>query len=156
MKQVLQIWRQVVAKILSKYPDKHFNEKLMVEELEKHKLNIKFALKLHGSEVKRVLILTIKGARGKGTHYSRLPNRSSAPGEVPVSQSGNLARSFGYRARTTELLVFNKARSDKGAPYPAFLNQGTKKMAPRQYFDSTIEAMAILLKNDLANLDWFD
>ena len=109
---------------------------------------------MHGREVTNVLRKSIKSSRGSGVHYKKLPNRSSAPNEHPVSQSGKLLKGFGYRARVNELLIFNKARSDKGAPYPAFLNEGTKKMEPRQYFDSQIEAMALWLKSDLSDFKW--
>lgn len=145
-----------MAKQISKYPDKHFSENLMVKQLAKHEYNIRMALKIHGKEVTTVLRSSIKNSRGSGTHYLRLPNRSSAPNEHPVSQSGKLLKGFGYRTRTNELLVFNRARSKDGAPYPAFLNEGTKKMEPRQYFDSQIEAMAGWLQADLMDFKFVD
>lgn len=138
---------------MAKYPDKHFNEQYMIKELAKHEENIKTALRRHGKIVKDKLTRTIKTSRGSGHHYPNLPNRSSSPGQKPVSQSRKLEKSFHFRARTNELLIYNDARSDKGAPYPAFLNEGTRKMAPRQYFDNTIESAAIFLERDLANIE---
>ncbi len=40
------------------------------------------------------------GSHGTGAHYPRLPNRSSAPGEMPVMQSGQLAS--GVASQRTE------------------------------------------------------
>lgn len=139
----------------SKYPDTHFTEDLMVKHLQAHKDNIRDSLRIHGSDVKKRLVNIVKSSRGTGRKYPQLPNRSSAPGEYPVSQSGKLVKGFGYRARVNELLIYNRARSKTGAPYPAFLNDGTRKMEPRQYFDNTIEAMAGLLEVELQDFDWF-
>ena len=148
MKQALQIWRRQVAS----NPSAHYNQEIMMKEIEKHKDNINLALKVHGPKVTKKLRSTIKGSSGTGRKYSNLPNRSSAPGEIPVSQSGRLLKGFGYRARLNELSVFNKARAKNGAPYPLFLNEGTSKMKPRQYFDNTIESMNMLLYVDLQKL----
>jgi len=147
MKQGFQIWRLAVAN----NPSANYTQEIMIRELEKHKDNIRLALKVHGKKVTVKLKSTIKTARGTGTKYPNLPNRSSAPGEIPVSQSGKLERGFGYKSRVNELLVFNKATSS-GAPYPLFLNEGTSKMKPRQYFDNTIESMNMLLYVDLQNI----
>jgi len=139
--------------VANKYPDKHFNEQYMIKELARHEDNIRIALRKHGKLVTDKLTRTIKNSRGRGVKYPNLPNRSSAPNDKPVSQSGKLEKSFHYRSRKNELLIYNDARSDKGAPYPAFLNQGTKKMAPRQYFDNTIKSAAVFLENDLASIE---
>jgi hypothetical protein len=132
--------------------DPNYHQQIIMKEIKKHEDNIRAALRVHGKKVKTKLTSTIKNARGTGRKYPHLPNRSSAPGEIPVSQSGKLEKSFGYRSRVNELLVYNSARSDRGAPYPLFLNEGTVKMKPRQYFDNTIESMNMLLYNDLQNL----
>ena len=132
-------------------PRANYNQEIMMKEIVKHEENIRMALKVHGKKVTVKLRNTIKAARGTGRKYPNLPNRSSAPGEIPVSQSGKLEKSFGYRARINEMVVFNKARSN-GAPYPLFLNEGTSKMKPRQYFDNTIESMNMLLYVDLQNI----
>ena len=135
-------------------PSARYTEEIMMREIVKHEKNIRIALKIHGKEVQTALQSSIKNARGTGVKYPNLPNRSSAPNEIPVSQSGKLERSFGYKTRVNELLIFNKARSDRGAPYPLFLNEGTSKMKPRRYFDNTISAMSMLLYRDLSNLSF--
>lgn len=129
-----------------------YTHDIILKELKKHEDNIRNALRLHGSDVKKKLTNTIKNARGTGRQYPQLPNRSSADGETPVSQSGKLEKSFGYRASPRELLIYNSARSKTGAPYPLFLNVGTSKMGPRQFFDNTIESMSMLLYRDLMDL----
>ena len=40
------------------------------------------------------------GSHGSGVHYARLPNRSSAEGEMPVMQSGALSEGVGTRDGT--------------------------------------------------------
>ena len=130
----------------------NYHTDIIMKQRRMHEDNIRNALRVHGKEVKDKLTNTIKNARGSGRQYPNLPNRSSAPGEIPVSQSGKLENSFGYRTRVNELLIYNKARSRTGAPYPLFLNTGTRKMEPRQYFDNTIESMAMLLYRDLMDL----
>jgi hypothetical protein len=133
-------------------PSANYSQTIMIKEIKKHKDNIRNALKMHGKKVKTKLTSTIKNARGTGHKYANLPNRSSAPGEIPVSQSGKLERSFGYRARVNELMIYNNARSAGGAPYALFLNEGTRKMKPRQYFDNTIDSMNMMLYSDLQNI----
>ena len=133
-------------------PGANYTVEIIMKQRRRHEDNIRRALRIHGPKVTRKLTNTIKSSRGSGVKYPQLPNRSSAPGEIPVSQSGKLANSFGYITRVNELSIFNKARSKTGAPYPLFLNIGTRKMEPRQYFDNTIEAMAGLLFRDLLDL----
>ncbi len=133
-------------------PGRHYTQDLIMKQIRLHEDNIRDALRVHGKKVKVRLISTIKNARGTGRKYPQLPNRSSAPGEFPVSQFGGLARGFGYRTRVNELLIYNRTRSKTGAPYPLFLNVGTRKMEPRQYFDNTIESMEMLLYRDLMDL----
>lgn len=130
----------------------NYHRDIIMKQRRRHEENIRDSLRIHGKEVKDKLILTIKNSRGTGIKYPQLPNRSSAPGEFPVSQSGKLANSFGYRTRVNELLIYNRTRSKTGAPYPLFLNIGTRKMEPRQYFDNTIESMFMLLYRDLMDL----
>lgn len=132
-------------------PSANYNKTIILKEIRKHEDNIRNALRMHGKKVKTKLESTIKNARGTGRKYANLPNRSSAPGEIPVSQAGKLERNFGYRARTNELMIYNNARSN-GAPYALFLNEGTSKMSSRQYFDNTIESMNMMLYSDLQDI----
>ena len=133
-------------------PGRHYTQDLIMKQHRMHEDNIRDALRVHGKKVKVKLISTIKNSRGTGRKYPQLPNRSSAPNEFPVSQSSRLANNFGYYTRINELLIYNKARSKTGALYPLFLNTGTRKMSPRQYFDNTIESMSMLLYRDLMDL----
>lgn len=78
------------------------------------------------SVVRRARTLLDTGIR-TGRKYSRLPHRSSAPGEMPRSQSGRLSR-----------LMFSKTggidnfRVGNTAAYARFLSDGTKHMKPRK------------------------
>ncbi len=130
----------------------YYHRDIIMKQRRLHEDNIRDSLRVHGKKVKDKLISTIKNSRGTGRKYPQLPNRSSAPGEFPVSQFGGLARGFGYRTRVNELLIYNRTRSKMGAPYPLYLNVGTRKMEPRQYFDNTIDSMHMLLYQDLMDL----
>lgn len=62
-----------------------------------------------------------------GIHWPSLPNRSSAPGETPAYQFGRLdgglvVDAYEYMATVTSY-----------APYSAYLEYGTVKMAPRPF-----------------------
>lgn len=138
-------------KYAGKYPPKHFNRDIVVKDLKKHKDHIRGKLKTHGAEVKKELKKVIETSVGNGRHYSGLPNRSSAAGQPPVDQHGKLANGFRYNSYPLQLKIGNIANNE-GAPYPAFLEDGTKKMAPRPYFVDTIEAYHYKLYRDLH--DW--
>lgn len=56
-----------------------------------------------------------------GIHHPGLPNRSSAPGEPPATQSGELLRHVGYVVSgNTEMEFGDKSQQGK-APYGRFL-----------------------------------
>ena len=75
--------------------------------------------------VKRAAILLSTGIR-TGRKYKNLPNRSSAPGEFPRSQSGRLAKSLYSNASGS--LSFRVGATEKWA---IFLAAGTKIMSAR-------------------------
>jgi hypothetical protein len=71
-----------------------------------------------------------------GRQYPHLPNRSSAPGEPPAPQSKRLQESIAVLSRATpaELAstVGPRPQAFGGfAPYPVFLEFGTRRMKPR-------------------------
>lgn len=133
------------------YPDRHYSNDMMLKHINLHDDNIRIKLKTHGKKVKDKLKLIISTAVGNGRHYNGMPNRSSSSGNPPVSQSGRLESGFSYKSRPLELLIGNSARN-KGAPYPAFLEEGTDHMNARPYFLNTIESMNTLLEQDLQTL----
>ncbi len=70
----------------------------------------------------------IKTGPKTGRKYPTLPNRSSAAGEAPAYQSGNLHRETSYSVRRWNLMIFGgKAR------YAGYLEYGTKYMRPRPH-----------------------
>ncbi len=68
----------------------------------------------------------IQGTR-RGKKYPGLPNRSSAPGEVPKSQSGRLANGVRYEGSGDGIEVTNVVE------YSAYLEQGTRNMKFRPH-----------------------
>lgn len=142
---------KVKAKYAGKYQKAKFTKKIFSDQLVKHQDNIRHSLQSHGREVKAELKKVITTSVGNGVHYPGLPNRSSSPGNTPASQSGKLADSFLYRISPMQLIVANKA-DNQGAPYATFLEEGTKKMEARPYFQCTIESLHYRLYKDLQDL----
>lgn len=112
--------------------------------------NIKNAFSSHGGKVTDALSQLIKGGKRSGRMYIYNGRRyqASAPGEPPASRSGKLANSNKYTARSKELNIFNTA-FNKGAPYPSYLEEGTKKMQARAWFEKTIIRLEPLLYGNL-------
>lgn len=61
-------------------------------------------------------------------------HRASAPGESPASFSGTLARTMRYTVRGTSQVEFGDTVS-----YGAFLEEGTKHIAPRPHIEKTVK-----------------
>lgn len=77
----------------------------MVNTFSKYAASIRAgALTLVEKVADRIIIDTIDSfkARKTGRLYSTLPNRSSAPGETPAFQTGNLAQSITKTSRLTQ------------------------------------------------------
>ncbi|MEM7522565.1 MAG: HK97-gp10 family putative phage morphogenesis protein [Pseudomonadota bacterium] len=55
-------------------------------------------------------------------------HQASAPGQSPAEDTGRLSRSVGYRVRGSRQLAVGAQAS-----YAAFLERGTRKMAPRPF-----------------------
>ena len=119
-----------------------------------HEDSIRKELKDHGKETETELKrVTSTGTRsGRIYMYKGLPYIASAPGEPPAARSGALSNGFRYRTRTNELRVGNVVFSDKNAPYPLFLDTGTKRMESRPYFEVTIKSLHMRLKNNLGKV----
>lgn len=141
----------VKAKYAGKYQPASFHKEILLKQLKKHEDNIRGALKTHGKDVKDELRKVIATSVGNGVHYAGLPNRSSSRDNPPVSQSGQLENMFYYKTSPLLLRIGNKA-NNKGAPYPTFLEEGTKKMGARPYFENTIVSMHYQLQKDLQNI----
>jgi HK97 gp10 family phage protein len=63
-------------------------------------------------------------------------HQASAPGEVPANRTGKLAKSVGYEATGHHTLVFGEE-----AEYAGYLENGTKKMAPRPHLQVAVNEM---------------
>lgn len=125
--------------------------------LRKHNKHIADSLKDHGDKVVKKLehVLSTGTRTGRIYRYNKLPHQASAPGEPPAKMSGLLAESNSFWVKKYRLGIGNKARSKKGAPYPKYLEEGTKKkvgpMKPRPYWISTIESLHDELYKELQN-----
>jgi HK97 gp10 family phage protein len=90
-----------------------------------------------------------------GIQYPDLPNRSSAPGEPPAYQSGRLAESIAVLSRATpaELVSTVGPRPQaftSRAPYPVFLEFGTRRMKPRPFMRPAVAAFRQKIKGAIA------
>lgn len=131
----------------TKYIEEIHNLKI----LKKHTTNILQSFQETGeltTEDLRKKIYT--GSRtGRVYNFRGQKHIASAPGEPPANRSGRLLNSFKYIRTALMLKIGSEAFSDDKAPYPFFLEVGTSKMKPRQYFIPTIEQRAEDLRNKL-------
>ena len=74
----------------------------------------------------------VQGQIGTGVQYSGLPNRSSAPGEAPVDQSGGLLSTIGT-SQETVLGIAAEAVAGDGSGQAFALEAGTSNMEPRPF-----------------------
>ena len=75
--------------------------------------------------------LEVLSKGGSGKKYKRLPNRSSAPGETPAPQSGNLRQDWNDETLIEGNRVTSRLKSND--KYAGWLEDGTKKMAKRPF-----------------------
>jgi hypothetical protein len=115
-----------------------------------HDKHIKNAFSHHGKKVTDALRQLIVGGKRSGRMYcyNGKQYQASAPGEPPANRSGRLANSNAYTSSSRELAVFNTAYN-KGKPYPSYLEEGTKKMAARAWFEKTAIRLEPLLYGEL-------
>lgn len=75
-----------------------------------------------------------------GRVYPHLPRQSSAPGEYPAIQSGQLIGSLGYDVVSSSRLEFgSRGAFNRGYDYAVGLHEGTSKMAPRPFLTKTVD-----------------
>ena len=94
---------------------------------EKYPAVIERWLFLTGAEIKQKFFRGLTGPHS-GRKYPNLPNRSSAPGEFPATQSGRLMASTGQETGPDRVEVGATVK------HARFLRAGTRKMAPRKMF----------------------
>ena len=75
--------------------------------------------------------LEVLSKGGSGKKYKRLPNRSSASGETPAPQSGNLRQDWNDETLIEGNRVTSRLKSN--VKYARWLEDGTKKMAKRPF-----------------------
>lgn len=101
------------------------------------------------SKLARVLNIRAEGLRqetyatlernqvGSGVWYAGNPRRSSAPGEPPARQTGRLQESIAVTKRASPFDLASEMgprdQAFRRAFYPAFLEFGTRNMAPRPF-----------------------
>lgn len=79
-----------------------------------------------------------KAGKSRKTVYNFTHSR---PGNPPYLQSGKLRRSIAWELTGPGRLigrVGTNAKSDRGAPYPLYLEGGTRRMAPRSFLRSNL------------------
>ena len=113
--------------------------KRTVATIDKAKLRFRRGIKnaLHdiGSENVRHLrgLIRKKDKTGRLYFFRGRIHQASSPGQAPASMTGRLARTAGYKVRGVYQVEFG----DK-APYGKFLEEGTKRMAPRPHVERTV------------------
>lgn len=88
----------------------------------------------------------IKNPPKTGIHHKGLPNRSSAVGEYPARQSGNLESKMGYITQgNSRAFVGNRAS------YAGYLENGTKRIGRRPFLSMAMTANAQKGYEDISN-----
>lgn len=82
--------------------------------------------KLHVTEIRRLLDTGPKTGRTY-KKPGRPPHQASAPGQAPATETGDLAKSADYKARTDELEV------GETMPYAKVLEDGGGRIKPRPH-----------------------
>jgi len=83
---------------------------------------------------------------GRGIHWPGNRNPSSAPGDPPARQTGRLQESIAITKRATQAepyaLVGPRPQAFSGsAPYPVFLEYGTRHIAPRPFVRPSVSQL---------------
>lgn len=84
------------------------------------------ALILSRKKTGKTRVVTVRGRRVR--------HRASAPGEAPANLSGVLQQSIRFIVHGSNSMEFGA-----DAPYAAFLEEGTKRMAKRPYLITTVQ-----------------
>ncbi len=98
--------------------------------------SIKSEMARKGAEATKALRnieIEVLSKPGSGRKYKRLPNRSSAPGETPAPQSGELRQKWDDETIIDGNRVTSRIKSN--AKHAEYLENGTSKMASRPFID---------------------
>lgn len=98
--------------------------------------SIKSEMARKGAEATKALRnieIEVLSKPGSGRKYKRLPNRSSAPGETPAPQSGELRQNWDDETIIDGNRVTSRIKSN--AKHAKYLENGTSKMASRPFID---------------------
>lgn len=96
------------------------------------------------SMVGKMLVRTTQQGMQQGPQtgrvYPRLKRQSSAPGEYPAIQSGQLFGSLDYEVHGAHQMQFgSRGAFNRGYDYAVGLHEGTSKMGPRPYLTLTVD-----------------
>lgn len=93
---------------------------------------VDIALERAARKVQAEAISLIKTTSKTGHKWKNLPNKSSAPGEPPATQSGKLATDVLYWKTGNQWKVGVKNGAESSA-YASYLEYGTERMKPRPF-----------------------
>ncbi len=79
-------------------------------------------------------LITSPPKTGRVYRIRGLDHQASAPGEAPANLTGRLAASFNYNVHG-----FYQMEVGESAPYAAFLEEGTRNIAPRPHVIRAID-----------------
>lgn len=108
------------------------------------------------AEMGKRMVEVEKFVRGQYQQNVGLPYPpASRPGEFPHVRSGRLFRGVTSNVnvlgdgKTIRLTLGNTASSERGFPYPAALEHGTSRMAPRPHLSATLFQVLGVIKTIL-------
>lgn len=134
-------------------------EEKAISSLEGAASRVGLGLRDGGNMVGNMLVReTQRGMRDgpqSGRVYPRLKRQSSAPGEYPAIQSGQLVGSIGHEMHGDHQLIFgSRGAFNGGFDYAIGQHEGTSKMGPRPYLTLTVNKMQGQIQARLGQVVW--
>lgn len=120
-------------------------------------LRFRIGLSAAADMVGKLLVRTTQDGMqqsGGGRHYVGQPRQSSAPGDYPAVQSGQLLGSIDYQYHGMTLEFGSHGAFRKGFNYAIAQNEGTSKMAPRPFLELTRAKTAAQVEQVLGTVTW--
>ncbi len=114
-----------------------------MSEADKIRRKVNNAVWAAAATIEKNAKLAIQHAPRGGKNLNKMKERRSAPGEPPATELGNLVNSIQSEKQADGILVF------VGAEYGADLEYGTKKMAPRPFWNKAVKDGEAVLKKKL-------
>lgn len=122
---------------------------------ERFRLGLRDAANMVGQMLVRRTQQGMRDGPQSGRTYPNLKRQSSAPGEYPAIQSGQLVGSLGYEVHGANRMEFgSRGAFNRGFDYAVGQHEGTSKMGPRPYLTLTVDKERGMIERTLGTVTW--